>query len=72
MITKLDIEEIGPTPSPADREAYVVRIGGREPEWARLEDSMERAGRLREKRQPHVRDRQQPYTHWGAAGHFAR
>jgi hypothetical protein len=42
VIKKLDIEEIGPTPTPADPSAFVVRIGGRAPKWMGQLDAMER------------------------------
>jgi len=47
VITRLAIEEIGPTPSPADPTAYVVRVAGREPKWSGRADSIERIERLR-------------------------
>ncbi len=38
----LDIIEAGPTPTPADRMAYVVRIAGKSPKWMIRMDGLER------------------------------
>lgn len=48
VLKQLRIEEIGPTPSPADASAHVVRIAGRSPKWMGRQDAMERVQLLRD------------------------
>lgn len=42
VFDSLDIIEAGPSPSPADPMAYVVRIAGKPPKWMARMDAMER------------------------------
>lgn len=46
VIERLDLEEVGPTPSPADSSAFVIRIAGREPRWQRKLEGLERHEQL--------------------------